>query len=453
MLLRPKNILILLAVMFLTLGLAGNVRAETGPGIRIDGELHQVEPPPQIVENRAMVPIRFVIEDEALQGQVYWDESLQKVAMDVRGQYIEFFIGDNEAKVDGQVKYFDAAPYIYEDRTYIPLRFLAENLGAVVGWKAEEQEVVIDFQYRPEVFAYYYYTRGSELQKNLHLFTDIAFRWFQTNPEGELFYEYEDDYDQILQMVRQKGIRTHASVVLMNKDPVHRLLSSPKSRALLIGNLLDEVQKSNYDGVNIDFELMDYRDASLFTSFLQELKTALGDDKMLSVAVYARTGKETWLTPYQYKKIGQIADRVVVMAYDYSYTTSKPGPVAPLWWVKETADFMISNMPREKVLLGMPTYGYNWSPGSNAVTVTASKLAEIESRYEVEEFFDQDSMSPYYIYYDEKGGRHEIWMENEQSLNEKWTVALENRLGGISFWRIGNGFDDLYRVLDKNLSR
>lgn len=450
---RLRHILIMLAVLLLTLGLAGSAMADTGPGIRIDGKLHQVDPPPQIVESRTMVPIRFVIEDEALKGQVYWDASLKKVAMDVRGQYIEFFIGDKKARVDGQVKYFDTAPYIYGDRTYIPLRFLAENLGAVVGWKATEREVIIDFNHSPEVFAYYYYTRGAELKDNLHLFTDIAFRWFQTNPKGELSYEYQDDYEKILQMVRKQGIKTHASVVLMGKDPLHRLLSSQQSRALLIGNLLDEVKKNNYDGVNIDFELMDYRDAGLFTSFLQDLKTALGEDKMLSVAVYARTGKESWPTPYQYKKIGQIADRVVVMAYDYSYTTSKPGPVAPLWWVKATTDYMIDSMPREKILLGLPTYGYNWSPGSNAVTVTAKKLAEIESRYEVQKFFDQDSMSPYYIYYDETGRRHEIWMENEQSLNEKWTVALENRLAGISFWRIGNGFDDLYRVLDKNLIR
>ena len=69
--------------------------------------------------------------------------------------------------------------------------------------------------------------------------------------------------------------------------------------------------------------------------------------------------------------------------------------------------------------------------------------------YRVQKFFDQNSMSPYCIYYDEKGSRHEIWMENEQSLSEKFNVALENQLGGISFWRIGNGFDDLYQVLER----
>ncbi|MDD2372139.1 MAG: copper amine oxidase N-terminal domain-containing protein, partial [Syntrophomonadaceae bacterium] len=148
---RLRHILILLVALLLTMGLASTSLAENKLGIRINGNLCQVEPPPQIVAGRTMVPIRFVIEDEALKGQVYWDGNLRKVAMDCRGQYIEFFIGDNKARVDGQVKYFDTAPYIYRNRTYIPLRFLAENLGASVGWKAQEREVVIDFNHGSEV--------------------------------------------------------------------------------------------------------------------------------------------------------------------------------------------------------------------------------------------------------------------------------------------------------------
>jgi spore germination protein len=446
--LRLKKILIVLGTLLFTLLLTGAQMAETStPVIRIDGKLVESVPPPQIVQGRTMVPIRFVIESEALKGQVYWDQGLRKVAIDVRGQYIEFYIGDVTAKVDGQSKIFDTAPYIYQDRTYIPLRFLAENLGAVVGWKANTREVVIDFDYQPEVFAYYYYSPENELKSNLHLFTDVAFRWFATNEKGELFYEYKDDYDKKLQMVQEKGVRAHASVVLMGKDPLHRLLSSQSSRALLIGNLLDVVKKNNYDGVNIDFELMDYRDANLFTSFLEQLKTSLGPNKTLSVAVFARTGKENWPTPYQYKRIGAIADRVVVMAYDYSYSTSKAGPVAPLWWVQAVTEYMIDSIPREKILLGMPTYGYNWSDGSKAVTVTASKLAEIEKKYEVQKYFDQASMSPYCIYYDENGQRHEIWMENQQSLAAKWNIVVANRLGGMSFWRIGTGFNEIYQVI------
>ncbi len=424
--------------------------ASTNPKIRIDKRLCQFDPPCQIVNDRTMVPVRFVIEDEAFHGQVYWDSNLRKVAFDCRGKYIEFFIGSKKAMVNGKTYYFDTAPYIYNDRTYVPLRFLAENLGAQVSWNNREREVSISFDYMPRVFAYYYYTSLDEFKENIHLFSDVAFRWFATNGRGELYYEYRDNYGDVLELARNNGIKTHASVVLMGKEALHDLLSSKDNRARLIGNLLDKVKMDNYDGVNIDFEFIDPGDAVLFTTFIQELKASLGPEKTLSVAVFARTGKENWPTAYQYKKIGQIADLVVVMAYDYSYKTSPPGPIAPLWWVEEVVDYMICNIDRDKILLGVPTYGYNWSV-TGTTTVTAEKLDKIKKQYTVYDYFDVDSMSPYYTYLDTSNIYHQIWLENERSLNEKLNVVQENNLGGISFWRVGTGFEDLYNVLAASL--
>jgi spore germination protein YaaH len=418
--------------------------------ISIDGKERQLNPPAQIVNDRTMVPVRFIVEDPALQGQVYWDQSQQKVAMDCRGHYIELFIGNTQARVDGKAYTLDAPPYIYQGRTYVPLRFLSENLGARVVWQASQRRVDIQFsQSQPRVFAYYYYTPWDELEENAHLFTEIAFRWFATNSNGDLYYEYKADYAKTLAWAKSKGIRTHASVVLMGSDVLHTLLSSKSNRTRLINGLVQEVKKSGYDGVNIDFELMAASDAGNFTAFLRELKQALGAEKELSVAVFGRTGKEKWPTPYQYDKIGQIADSVVVMAYDYHYTTSAPGAIAPLWWVKEVAQYMSKVMPAEKVLMGMATYGYDWPKDTKATSVTAQKLAQLRSNYQVQSHWDEESYSPYYTYWDEQGRYHEVWLENHKSLTAKWEVVTDYNLGGISFWRIGTGFTDLYQMLEE----
>lgn len=448
-LVKTKYIALFIVILLFALPLP--LSAACYPAIRIDGDLRNISPPAVIQAGRTMVPVRFIVEDQALKGQVYWDGKLQKVAMDCRGKYIEFYIGSKTARVDGKTCNFDVPPYIYRDRTYVPLRFLVESLGAVVSWNGQKQEVNIDFEHRPEVFAYYYYTPRAELEDNAHLFSDIAFRWFAADSEGHLRYEYKDDYAGVLRYARQKDIKTHASVVLMGQQPLHDLLSNTVRRKLLVGNLMEVVNRDGYDGVNIDFEFIAPGDAAYFTTFLQELKTALGADKMLSVAVFARTGQEKWQNGYQYDQIGAVADRVVVMAYDYHYRTSAPGAVAPLWWVEQVANYMTVHIPREKILLGMPTYGYDWPEGKNAGTVTAAKLSDLLSRYGGALSFDFQSMSPYYIYYDFEGTRHQVWLENEQSLEQKWNVAVSYGLGGVSFWRIGNGFSDLYTVLDKNL--
>ncbi|MDD2619423.1 MAG: glycosyl hydrolase family 18 protein [Syntrophomonadaceae bacterium] len=446
---RRVYIIVFTLVLIFLFAFTYPTETAVSPNIRIDGQLRQFTPGAHIFNNRTMIPVRFVVEDEALQGQVYWDNQLQKVAIDCKGKYVELFIGNNQARVDGEFIYLDAAPYIFQDRTYIPLRFMAESLGAVVGWDQSLSEVLISFNQKPRVCAYYYRS-FNEFQENAPLFTDVLFRWLECNSRGELSYEYKDRYDEAINLAHSKGLNTHASVVLMGKDPLHELLSSKENRSRLIGNLLDQVKNNNYNGVNIDFELMAAADAGNFTTFLRELKNALGVDKDLSVAVFARTGKEKWASPYEYKKIGEIADWVVVMAYDYSYTNSAAGPIAPLWWVKEVTAYMIQNIPREKIMLGLPTYGYDWASGLKTTSITAPKLQALKEKYQVTEGFDYQSMSPYYNYVDSNNKYHQIWLENEFSLSGKWDVAISNQLGGISFWRIGNGFDDLYKLLQKN---
>lgn len=419
--------------------------------IKIDGQLCTFETEPQLVNNRVMVPVRFVVEHPSLKGEVFWDGSARKIAINCQGRYIEFYIGSLNALVDGKVCYFDAPPYIYKNRTYIPLRFLVETLGAKVAWDGKKREVAVNFGdagARKIVFAYYYYRAFDELKQNADLFTDVAFRWFITNGKGDLNYEYRDDYGEILKFARERGIRTHASVALMVKDPLHELLTSSQNRKRLIDNIVYVVKRDGYNGVNIDFEFIDPADGPYFTTFLRELKNALGSDVTLSAAVFARTGKEKWPVAYEYENIGKIADYVVVMAYDYSYSTSSPGPVAPLWWVRQVAAYMSARIDPAKVLLGVPTYGYDWSSaGGKATTVTLTKLNSLKSKYKLNEYFDSSSMSPYYIYYDEYGNKHTIWLENKMSLGEKLKVAKDYGLGGISFWRIGNGFADLYEIL------
>jgi spore germination protein YaaH len=138
--------------------------------------------------------------------------------------------------------------------------------------------------------------------------------------------------------------------------------------------------------------------------------------------VFARTGSEKWPTAYDYQDIGRIVDKMVVMTYDYSYKESPAGPIAPLWWVQNVIDYMLEDVrvPANKLLIGMATYGYNWAPGQTTTTVTKDKLNTLEAKYDLVEDFDWSSMSPYYCYYDNSGTRHEIWLENGYSLEQKW---------------------------------
>ena len=96
---------------------------------------------PEINNERTMLPIRFVA--EALGAAVTWNEAEQKVTITEDDLVIEIFIGQPFATVNGKPVQLDAPAYIANDRTYLPLRFVAENLGATVEWNAADSSVTI----------------------------------------------------------------------------------------------------------------------------------------------------------------------------------------------------------------------------------------------------------------------------------------------------------------------
>lgn len=450
-----RKVITVIFALLLLLVPASAALGNWAPAIRINGQSRDLDPPAQIVNQRVMVPLRFVAEDQALQGSVLWNGAARQVKVTCMDRTFQFHIGSTGVLVDGQLYQLDSAPYIYQNRTYLPLRFFAEHLGGAVTWNSGRGEAAIEFkqegQRAPKVFAYYYGGGFAELQENAGLFTDVALRWFETNSQGDLFYEYKDNYAQVLSFLRQQGIKTHASVVFMDPEGLHSLLSSPQRRANLIAQLGRRMQQDGYDGVNIDFEFIPAPDGPNFTLFLKELKSELGPGRELSVAVFARTVQDNWPTPYDYRRIGEIADDVVIMTYDYHYKTTAAGAVAPLWWVEEVISYMRSQarIPAAKLLIGMATYGYDWGQGVTTATVTRDKLAQVKDRYGVAAHYDPASSSPFYTYTDANQVRHQIWLENEQSLGKKLDLVQRYELGGISFWRIGNGFDDLYNLLEK----
>ena len=416
------------------------------PPIYVNGTLCQFDTPAQLKNYRTMVPVRFIM--EVLGGEVSWNPAENQAKVDFQDKNFVFVLNSSRVLINGKAYYLDVPAYAYRDRLYIPLRFVSEHLGASVSWNQTSQAIHIRWGSQDKVvFAYYYYKAYNELARHTDVITDLACRWYASSSQGDLYYDYQDRYADILRLTKENGIRTHLSVVLMGQKPLHTLLSNPQYRHRLVNELCSEMEQYHYDGVNIDFEFIAPADAGHYVLFLQELKAAMGADKQLSVAVFGRTAKDKWASGYDYQALGQVADRVVVMAYDYHYLNTAPGPIAPHWWVEQVADYMVSIMPAEKVLLGMPTYGYDWGQGVSCKSISASRLNDIRHKYSLQQYWDHTSMSPYYRYTDSAGRGHEVWFENAKSLQVKTEIAQRYQLGGVSFWRVGAGFEDIYQVM------
>ncbi len=109
--------------------------------INVFGKIIKNDVAPVIVGDRTMLPIRVVA--EALGADVDWDAELQKVTITKGDTVIELFIGETTAYVNGNAVQLDAAPFIDNDRTYLPVRFVSEYLGAIVYWDADTRTVTV----------------------------------------------------------------------------------------------------------------------------------------------------------------------------------------------------------------------------------------------------------------------------------------------------------------------
>ncbi len=108
---------------------------------RVFGEYIVNDVPPTIRNARTMLPIRFIV--EGLGGTVAWDEAAQSVTILKGDTVIEIMIGQTYALVNGERVALDSPAFIENDRTYLPLRFVAENLGAIVLWDGDTQQIYI----------------------------------------------------------------------------------------------------------------------------------------------------------------------------------------------------------------------------------------------------------------------------------------------------------------------
>ena len=148
---------------------------------------------------------------------------------------------------------------------------------------------------------------------------------------------------------------------------------------------------------------------------------------------------------------------VLLMTYEWGYTYGPPMAVSPLPQVKRVLDYGITEIPRRKILMGVPNYGYDWALPYVRGTTKAESLSNAEAvqRAGVRNAairYDETAQSPYFTYYDRPAQAngavaHEIWFENASSAEAMLSLVAEYGLGGIGVWNIMQYFPALWLVL------
>ena len=154
---------------------------------------------------------------------------------------------------------------------------------------------------------------------------------------------------------------------------------------------------------------------------------------------------------HDYPVHGALTDHVILMTYEWGYTYSPPMAVAPINEVRRVLDYAVTAIPRDKIFMGIPNYGYNWTlpfvQGTAARAISNTGAVNLAANVGAVIQYDYQSQAPFFNYYDSDGRRHEVWFEDARSILAKLTLANTFRIGGISYWTIGSFFPQNWLVL------
>ncbi|WP_181368752.1 glycosyl hydrolase family 18 protein [Faecalicatena orotica] len=279
--------------------------------------------------------------------------------------------------------------------------------------------------------------------------------------EGELVPPMQDEL-WMIEAAWEEGIEpllvlTPFSNGAFNNQLVKVLVENLEIQQRVIDNLLRTVEERGYSGVDIDFEyvLPENRiDYAEFVGRVREVMNANG--YTVSVALAPKTSADQPGLLYEgmdYALLGANADHVFLMTYEWGYTYGPPMAVAPLNKVREVVEYALTEIPREKILMGIPNYAYDWTlPYERGITkarlignVEAVRIAA-ENGASIQ--FSGIAQSPYFTYMRD-GFSHEVWFEDVRSIQAKLNLAREYELLGVGYWNLMRPFRANWLLLEK----
>ena len=224
-----------------------------------------------------------------------------------------------------------------------------------------------------------------------------------------------------------------------------QLLTDAAAQARLLGEIQRTMAEKGFSGLDVDFEYLSGALVEAYAAFLSRLRQALRTQgHFLWAALAPKTRPDQPGTLYEghdYARVGAATDAVLLMTYEWGYTYGPPMAVAPLPNVRAVLDYAVTEIPAEKILLGVPNYGYDWPLPYRQGETRAESLSNEEAvrraiRYGAEIQFDESAQAPWYRYTAPDGTGHEVWFEDARAQAAKLRLVAEYGFLGMGYWNI-----------------
>ena len=237
------------------------------------------------------------------------------------------------------------------------------------------------------------------------------------------------------------------------------ILTSEALQDRMLNQALQIMAEKGYRGLDFDFEYLGAENRERYVRFLQKARQLLkprGYYISAALAPKYRTEQRGVLYEgHDYQAIGQVVDFIFFMTYEWGWSGGEPMAVSPIPQMRKVMQYAISVVPKEKIMMGMPLYGYDWTlphvPGGKfAKSISPQRALELALRYGVSIKYDKVSQAPWFRYTDEQGEQHEVWFEDARSMQAKFDLVKELGIRGFYYWVLGNDFPQNWLLIKDN---
>jgi len=284
-------------------------------------------------------------------------------------------------------------------------------------------------------------------------------------------YSIPSGYSEVVQLAKNSNVPADLDVYMSTEQEVKlpdgttsnacsEILLDATMRSKAVSEIVDELKReNNYSGVTIDFEGMKGAELKAgLSEFLKELRSEM--DKMglkIYVCVPPATSDGVYFDGYDYRIIGQYADKVILMAYDYQansltaslmdagFTTTPLTPIDDVYFALEAiTDSKNGVQDKSKIAMGISFGSVEWSLQNGKVINQNAYMPDTASIYkrlinpDTTLNYSQKYQNPYITFSDDNGKTNNIvWYEDERSISAKVELARMFGINSVSVWRLG----------------
>lgn len=235
------------------------------------------------------------------------------------------------------------------------------------------------------------------------------------------------------------------------------LLTDAPRQAALIDQITATMEQKGYRGLDVDFEFIPAAQREDYARFIQALHdrlSPLGYPVLVALAPKTYAGQPGLLyEAHDYAALGAAADFVLLMTYEWGYTYGPPMAVAPLPNVRRVVDYAVTEIPPEKIYLGIPNYGYDWplpfvQGTTKARSISNQEAVALAVEHGADIQYDEAAQSPWFRYTAPDGTAHEVWFEDARSMSAKLRLLQEYGLHGAGYWNLMRPYPQGWVVLN-----